>query len=291
MCMLDGKVIGADPLELTTSNPDAPPAGNVRVFGRNVGGRMMPAFKGPSGLDSSLQPMLSRNKIAWANPRGNSSVIDNVGMLLTATGTVTAANVATTNLHLAMKRVNALVTTASGTAVSGFRYAAAQWFRGEPNGKLGGFHFVCRFGPATGLSINTTRRGFCGFSSAVTAPTAVNPSTLPHVLGVGCDAIDANYYIMHRTGTLAVVKIDTGISKSAADATEVYELAMFCAPGKTEVHFEFTNLTTDVVFRHTANANLPSPAALLAPKVYYASGGVSGVIGTAMMSMYIETDY
>jgi hypothetical protein len=62
--MLDGKVIGADPLELTTSNPDAPPAGNVRVFGRNVGGRMMLAFKGPSGLDSSLQPMLSRNKIA-----------------------------------------------------------------------------------------------------------------------------------------------------------------------------------------------------------------------------------
>jgi hypothetical protein len=292
MCVtVDGRAIGADPLELSTSNPAAPASGKVLVFGRNVGGRMMPAFKGPSGLDSSIQPMLSRNKIAWANPQGNGSVIASVGMTLAATGTVTAANVATTNLHTAMRRVNALVTTAAATAASGFRTGMAQYFLSATGSKFGGFHFVCRFGPATGQSIQTTRRGFCGFSSSVAAPTAINPSTLPHVLGVGCDAIDANYFIMHRTGTATVTKIDTGISKNALDASVVYELAMFCAPGGSQVHFEFTNLTTDVVFRHTATTNLPSPSALLAPQVYYAAGGVSGVVGTALMSMYIETDY
>lgn len=291
MCIQDGKLVGADPLELSTSNPDAPETDNVRVFGRNVGGRMMPAFKGPSGLDSTLQPMLARNKIAWANPRGNSSVIDNVGMLLTATGTVTSASVATANLHTSMKRVAAQLSTAASTNTTGFRYAAAQWFRGDPNRNFGGFHFICRFGPTTGSGINTTRRGFCGFSSSTTAPTNIDPSTLPHVLGVGCDTLDEHYHIMHRTGNLSVIKINTGITKSAADNSEVYELAMFCAPGSDNVQFEFTRLTTGESFRHTANTNLPSPAALLAPRVYYSVGIASGVIGTAIMSMYIETDY
>ena len=279
-----------DPLELSTSNPAAPAAGKVRVFGRNVGGRIMPAFKGPSGLDSSLQASLARNRIAWANPLGGGSTIATSAITLAATGSFIAEGVATTNLYTAMKR--AVVTAAvSTTAVAGLRSTFTQYFRGALGGKIGGFHFVCRFGPATGQSIQTTRRGFCGFTSLFAASTDVNPSTLPHVLGVGCDAIDANYFIMHRTGTLAVTKIDTGISKSAADASKVYELAMFCAPGSSTVEFEFTDLTTDVVFRHTANTNLPSPDALLGPQVYYSVGGISGPVGTALMSMYIETDY
>jgi hypothetical protein len=278
-------------LELTESNPAAPAAGKVRVFGRNVGGRMMAAFKGPSGLDSSLQPILSRNKVAWANPQGNGAVIAAVGLTMTATGTATAANVATTNLHQSMKRVNAQVTTAATTAVAGFRHAAAQWFLGASGRKFGGFHFVCRFGPATGAAANTTRRGFCGFSSIVTASTDVNPSTLANIIGVGCDSTDTTYQIMHKNGTATATKINTGIVKSAADVTEVYELAMFNPPGSSQVTFEFTNLTTDAVFRHTATTNLPASTTLLAPQLYYSVGGVSSVIGAALMSMYIETDY
>lgn len=280
-----------DPLDLAASNPAAPAADTVRVFGRKVGGRMMAAFKGPSGLDSSLQPLLARNKVGWANPQGNGTVIAAVGLTMTALGTATAANVATTNIHTALRRLAYLVTTAATTAVAGWRHAAAQFFLGTPGGKLGGFHFICRFGPATGTAANTTRRGFCGFSSNTAANTDVNPSTLANVLGVGCDSTDTNYFLMYRTGTGTVVKVDTGIAKSAADAVEMYELAMFCAPGGTSVQFEFTRLSDSVTFTHTASASLPAATTLLAPQGYYSVGGTSSVIGMALASLYIETDY
>jgi hypothetical protein len=276
-------------LELTASNPTAPAANKVRVFARNVGGRIMPAFVGPSGLDTSLQASLARNNVSFVRPQGNGTVIAGVGLTLTAAGTATAANVATTNLHTAMRRIEYLVTTAATTAVAGFRHAAAQWFMGS--GALGGFHFVCRFGPATGSAANTARRGFVGLSASVAAPTDVNPSTLANIIGVGCDSTDANYFIMHKTGTATATRVDTGIAKSATDRTKVFELAMFCPPGGTSVQFEFTDLTTGVVFRHTATTNLPAATTLLAPSGYYSVGGVSSVIGMALMSLYIETDY
>lgn len=278
-----------DPLELTTSNPTAPVADKVRLFARNVGGRIMPAFVGPSGLDSSLQASFARNVVAFARPQGNGTLVHSFGLTLSATGTTTIANVATTNLYAAMRRIEYLVVAAGATAVAGFRHVALQWFRGI--GALGGFHFVCRFGPATGNTANATRRGFVGFTSLLTAPTNVDPSGLANVLGVGCDSADANYFIMYKSGTAAATRVDTGITKSATDRTKVFELAMFAPPGGTSLQFEFNDLTTGAVFRHTATTNLPAATTLLAPLGYYSVGGVSSVVGMALMSLYIETDY
>ena len=280
-----------DPLDLSTSNPIPPAAGNVRIFGRDVGGRMMPAFKGPSGLDSTLQPSFARNKMSFVIPQGNSISTANIGLTLTANGTATLINVATTNLHTAMRRVNYLTTTASTTATCGFRHAATMWFRGVSGSAFGGFHFTCRFGPATGFAANATRRAFCGFSSSTILPTDNEPTAVSNAIGVGAGTADVNYHILHRTGTGTAVKVDTGIPKSAADATEVYELSMFCAPGADSISFEFINLTTNQTFRHTATTSLPAPTTLLAPSCYYSVGGTSSVIGVALMGLYIETDY
>lgn len=283
-----------DPLDLVASNPAAPAANTVRVFGRKVGGRMMAAFKGPSGLDSSLQPSMARNNFRFSKPQGNGTVIAANGLTLTAAGTATAANYALTNMHTGFNRLAYLVTTAATTAVAGARHALAQFAIGTPGNALGGFHFVWRFGPATGTAANATRRGFCGFTSLTAAPTNVDPSGLANVLGVGCDAADVNYFIMHRTGTGTVVKVNTGIAKSAADATEAYELAMFCAPGGTSVFFEFTRFAlngVNTVFEHTATSSLPAATTLLAPQAYYSVGGTSSVIGLAHMGLSIETDF
>jgi hypothetical protein len=302
MCVdVNGVVVGiipagsggaVDPVELTTSQPTAPAADKVKIFGSNVGGRMMPAFIGPSGLNSSLQPSFARNAIAYARAIGNSIAITTEAIAWTVVGTQTAAAVGTSNIQIAMRRVNYNFTTATTTAVAGFRSAALQFFRGDVvNAKLGGFHFVCRFGPSLGAAANTTRRGFVGFTSLTTAPTDANPSGLPNILGVGCDNTDTTYHIMYKSGTTTATKINTGIVKSAADYTEMYELAMFCAPGGTQVHFEFTNLATGVVFRHTATTNLPLINQLLAPSGYYSVGGTSSAIGIAFSSLYIETDF
>lgn len=284
-------VAAPTPLDLVDSNPATPAANTVRVFGRKVGGRMMLAMKGPSGLDTVLQPHQGRNKVKTNMPQGNGTVIAANGITLTATGTATAASVATTNLHTAISRLDYLVATASTTAVAGGHSAAAQFFRGTSGGKLGGFHFIWRFGPATGVAADATRRGFCGLSSLTAAPTDADPSAQANVLGVGCDAADTTWHFMHKTGTGTVVKVNTGLSKSAADRTEAYELAMFCAPGGTTVQMVLTNLTADLAYEYEAAASLPAATTLLAPRAFFSVGGTSSVIGLAHMGLNLETDY
>ena len=55
----DGSVLDLD----LNDAPGTPGADTVRVFGRKVAGRMLPAFVGPNGLDSSIQPFFARNKV------------------------------------------------------------------------------------------------------------------------------------------------------------------------------------------------------------------------------------
>lgn len=273
--------------------PAAPAADNVALFGRRVGGRMLPAFIGPSGLDSALQPLLARNKIAWANPNGNSTTIGQMGIALSAVGTATAANVAAgAGIHQAMRRLEYAVTTAATSAVAGWRNTVAQNFRGGPSTPFGGFFFVCRFGRSRGAAANATLRGFTGLGSVTSAPSDAEPSTQQtNAIGVGCDAGDTNYQIMHRNGSAAATKIDTGIPKAVADNTEMYELAMFSPPTSGDVHVRFERLSDGTVFEATLTTNLPAEATLLSPKGYYSVGGTSSVIGYALASLYIETDY
>ena len=274
------------------ASPVAPPAGNVGLFGRSIAARIMPAIIGPSGLDTALQPLLARNKIAWANPNGNSTAIGLMGIALSATGTATAVNVGTANVHQAMRRLEYAVTTAAASAVCGWRSATAQYRIGGPSDPFGGFFFVCRFGRGRGVAANATLRGFTGFGSQTAAPGDADPSTaLSNVIGVGCDASDTNYQIMHRNGTSLATKVDTGFPKAVADNTEMYELAMFTSPDSTDVQVQFTRLSDSATFTHTISTNITGPVTLLAPRGYYSVGGTSSVIGYALASLYIETDY
>lgn len=272
--------------------PGVPALNNVRLFGRFVAGRMLPAFVGPSGLDSSIQPFIARNKIAWANPTGNGTTISTMGITLSATGTATGANVATTNIHTAMRRIEYAVATAAATAVAGFRSAALQFFIGGPGVPFGGFMFITRFGPSRGVAANATRRMFMGMSSITGAPTDVNPSTaMTNCIGVCCDAGDTNWHFVHRAGTAAASKVDTGFSKLTNDNSTMYELVIFTPPSSTEVYMSFTNLATGAVVEYSSSSNMPAANQLLAPSGYASVGGVSSVIGISLASMYIETDY
>ena len=228
-------------------------------------------------------------RVAWANPMGSSTTLAQAGLMLIATGTAVSTTVTTLNAHQMMRRLYYAASVAAVNAVAGTRGLSGQWFRGAQGSKFGGFNFLCRFGPSTGAAANATRRGFCGLHTA-TLPTDVNPSTVQNILGVGCDAADTTYHIMHKDSLGAVTKVDTGISKSAADFTEVYELDMSCIPGG-DVVFKFTNLTTDEVFTHTASTNLPAATALLNPQLWYSVGGTSSVIGASLMHLSIDTDY
>ena len=275
------------------ATPAVPAADGLKLFGRKVGGRMMPAFMGPSGLDSSLQPSFARNKIGLFMPGGNGGADTQAGFVVTALGTATSEAVATTNLHNYMRRRSWRITTASTSAVCGLRGAASQFTLGGPSAGLGGFQLVWRWGPATGVA-TATHRAFVGMRGSNGAPTDVNPSTQTNICGMGYDSADTNIQFMHNDGTGTATKIDLGASfpKPNVDLTSVYEIALFSPPGTTQsVAYEITNLVSGAVATGTVTTDLPTTTTLINPYAYMSVGGTSSVIGFATMGLYIESDY
>jgi hypothetical protein len=119
----------------------------------------------------------------------------------------------------------------------------------------------------------------------------VNPSTITNIVGCGWDSADSNIQIMHR-GTGAITKIDTGIAIPTSDTTASFEIALFSKPGTTQaVGYEFTDNASGVSFVGEITTNLPTTSTLLAPRGWVSVGGVSSVIGIALMSGYLESDY
>lgn len=275
-----------------TNEPAVPSAGILRIYSKSVAGRMMPKWVGPAGIDTPVQSFIAKDKIALFTPAGNSTTITAIGAAaLTATGTATASNVAVTNRHYWMKRLDYLVTSASTTAVAGFRGGVAQYGIGGSAGD-GGFHFICRFGPATGVA-TATNRCFVGMGASTAAPTDVQPSSIVNILGFGWDAADTNIQWMNNDGSGTATKTDLGANfpVPTADRTKVYEAAIFVAPNGSTIYYEFTDLATGNVATGSVTTDIPTNTTLLAPRGWMSVGGTSSVIGIALMSLYIETDY
>ena len=274
------------------ATPTAPAAGQVKLFGRSVAGRILPAIMGPSGLDTSLQPLLGRNRVCWVAPVAGTTTVSGTGVTLTATGTATLATPASTNLHTSLGRIDYLVTTAATTAVAGFRSSVAQFWRGNAAG-LGGFFYICRWSPATGQA-TTTSRAFCGLAAATGAPTDVEPSSLVSMLGMGWDAADAQMQMMGNdaTGTATKTALGASFAVPTTDRPGVYELAMFAPPNGSNVQWLVTNVGTGATASGTisAAADLPANTTFLAPRGYCSVGGTSSVIGLTLFGLYVETD-
>lgn len=224
-------------------------------------------------------------------PAGNGTAVTADGALgLSVTGTATAANVATTNIHTALRRIDYLVTTAAANAIASFRLTANQFWRGNAAG-MGGFHFLCQYGPATGVATSTSR-AFVGLSALTTAPTDVEPSTLLTMIGMGWDAADTNIQLMRNDGTGTATKIDLGANfpVPTADRTKAYELQLYCEPNGSSIAWEVTGLGTNDVASGSVSTDIPASTDLLSPRGWLSVGGTSSVIGIALMNMWIETE-
>lgn len=276
------------------ASPVTPAAGFVDLFASRLGGstgRLLPAFIGPTGLDSQLQPLLGRNKITTVTPLLNANSVTASGCSITATGTATTATPASGSLHSSMGRIDYLVTSASTTAVAGWRMAANGFWRGNAAG-LGGFSFICRWSPATGQATATARH-FVGLSSSTSAPTDVQPSSLTNMFGVGWDAADTNMQWMNNDGSGTATKVDLGSNfvVPSSDRPGVWELAMFSAPNSGVVNWAVRNLVTNNLAQGQATTDLPSSTTFLSARGWASVGGTSSVIGTTLFGLYVETDY
>lgn len=275
--------------------PTLPGTGEVVLFARTVAGRVIPAFVGPSGLDTALQPFTARNNVARFRAYPGLTTLTGTGITVAATGTATAKTNASTNIHTQTSGVDFLATTAATNAVAGYRLASAAaalgvW-RGNAAG-FGGFTHIVRFSPATGASV-ATARCFVGLTNSTAAPTDVDPSTLTNMVGVGyAKSTDANWQIYGNDNTGTAGKYDTGIAVPTADRPSVYEVAIFCKPNDTQITVQFTDLSSGATFTRviTTSADLIPSTTFVAGRGYCSVGGTSSVVGFTLMSVYHESD-
>jgi hypothetical protein len=298
-----GKLLQDSPVSVTdngslvlpeNSLPTPADPGTMKLFTRQIANRLMPAFVGPSGLDSTLQPLLARNKVGYWNPPGNATTVPGVfGFTApTITGfTATARNVATTNMFTRMRRLGYVTATTAGT-VGHWRYAANQFTVGSSSTGLGGFTYIIRFGISDAADVAGAR--MCKGMRATATPTNVEPSTLTNVICLGHGAADTNFKLFYG-GTTAQPAIDLGVNFPANTRnTDVYELALFSSPNSGDVHYEVTRINTGHVATGTITnsgaAVLPTNTTLIAPWGYRTNNATALAVGIDVMSAYIETD-
>ena len=271
-----------------TATPSVPSVG-VSTYSKAVGGRQMFAQIGKSGVDYSFQPFIARNRILLHQANGAATTITSWGAAApSATGTATARNSATTNAFTWMRRVG-YVSAATAGSTAGLRSTVLQF--GTGNGaRLGGFHFVIRFG-ISDAAIVAGARTMVGLTATTTAFTNAEPSTFLNLIGMGHDSTDTNFQIMFNDGAGAATKIDLGanFSKSVTN-TNMYELALYCAPNGTTVYYQAINLTSDTSTSGTITTNIPLNTQLLTWQLWRSNNATAAAVGIDLCSVYIETD-
>lgn len=272
-----------------TNTPATPGAGTLRMFARAQARRMLPAFIGPSGIDSNLQPALFRNSVyMWVPGTGTTASI-NWGTNWTARNSGTSAaqahpTKASTNALTSMNRATfSTGTTATGT--SGIQSGATVAWRGNAAG-LGGFFYFSRFAVETFRSDVQIIVGL----SANNATLAADPSTLNNTLAIIKDAADTNWSFLSRNGTTATKTPFT--TPLAVAAGTILDFMMFAPPNSSSVFVRVVNTITGEVYMDDVEITSTLP---VSTTFMFAHAAIRSTTGTtaallALNRIYVETD-
>jgi hypothetical protein len=273
------------------ATPATPSAGFMRSFARRLGGRLLPAFVGPSGLDSTLQPNLGGNRVLIVTPTSGTTAPEVMGGNVGVAGTASFQQTfGSTNRWLSTARKRYQTTTTAGNAAS-TRQAYLNWMRGSAAG-FGGFYFRAQFGININLNGSQCFVGLCPATGALGG----DPSTdFPlNMCGMGfysTDASTGNWFFLRNDGAGLPVRVDLGAA--AARTPDVgYELVMFMAPGGSELFVQITNLNTGAdVLTTSYTTDIPAANTGLALKCDIRNGAVAAACNIEWAKIYIESDY
>lgn len=248
-------------IKAITNEPAAPAAGELRLYAKDISGRILPKFKGASGIDAPLQTAIwQENFVMWNPTTATSGVwIGTTGG--TSNGTyATLAPIPANSLSQCYKRGRWSNVVTTVNQVLGMRNTEALWYRGNAASK-GGFFFYCKFG--TGTWTNGGRI-FVGLSSATNTTTAcpvvtANPSTVNNTVGFAVDDTDAGAIQFLTRGT-AATKAAVGENLATNSG---YEAFMFCPPNSASVKWRLVNVNTGAVLTGEATLNLPANTTLM----------------------------
>lgn len=274
---------------LDNASPVTPPANSVKFTSKPEVSLSLPFILNRKGQRWRVK-LQGRTELLFQSASNSTLLTAHQGLLMAATGTATAVALSNTSRYTRIPKVEALVTTPATTAVAGFRCANACMFTGAGTVD-GGYLMRLTGGPATGVGTTTSR--FWMGTGQTAAPTDVEPSAINNTIGAGYDAADTNIQIITK-GTGTVAKTDTGIAVPTTDRSALYEIIIYQPPGATqEAYILFTDLINGTTFSkiETTAGNLPATGIALTPKIYSSAGGTSSVIGVALASVYVTTDF
>ena len=279
------------------ANVASPPANTLSIFVENLGGRFVLAQKGPSGLDTSLQPHLAKNKIAYWVPPGNATTPPVAFGIAAPVSSRTALlrNVATTNVFTRSRRLSYDANASISGVPANYRSAAAQFTMGTGTG-LGGFFYVHRFGFSNGTSAGSNT--FIGLSANIAAPAAVAANTISCV-GLGTIPTSNYFHIMYG-GTAAQPAVNLGASFFYNTSnTDLWEFSMYSPnsglanTANTTLYYRLEKIGTPNIVVSSVEAGaaiLPSNTTLLGIANYRDPGSQGLSCAIDLVSLYIETD-
>lgn len=218
---------------------------------------------------------------------GNTTSMQALGMpAMSATGTATANAISNASYYSRAPKAEALVSTASATAVAGWRVATNPWtYTTNANEYM---YLMLSGGVATGTSVST-RRFFLGVTGSTAAPTDVNPSSILSCVGIGWDSGDAQLSLIYRGATTGAVKTTLGSGlKAIADRSFYYELELHFAANRLMYSVRAFSTADGKIFSwHDAITNFDSVcdadfSTAICPRVWSSVGGTSGVTGVAL---------
>lgn len=272
------------------TEPSAPSAGDLLLYGKDVAGRQMLKQKGPSGLDTQLQEAIYSNGIEYILPASSTAFSTNGSAAFTAVGTVSHPALAAGSLRASTRR--AIVTSAaSANSASELRVAATRAWRGDAAG-LGGFFAYFRFGCSSAVA---GQRLFVGLMSVTTAiSTSQDPAALTNVVGIGNAAADANLQILHNDGSGTCTKVDLGASFPVPSSSNnaIYELTLFAKANDTEIGWRVVRLDTgDATSGTITTSDIPTSTTFLAPHLYVNNNAVASAVILDFYRYYLSSDY
>ncbi len=277
-------------LQLAGQNdPAAPAANNLRIYAKDIAGRMMPKWVGPAGVDTPFQASLGFNRVSMIVPAGGTTLTTFVnGFGTTFTNTGTAANpVPAATSHLTSVRRATFSSGATAGTVASHRQSVLQVWRGNAANR-GGFFFTIRFGTS---ALQSGNRAFVGLADSVAAPTNVDPTTAtaPGKVGLAINANTGNWkFVNNITGT-APTTTNLGATMPI-NTTDVYELILYSPPNGSSIGYRVKNITTDSTVSGSVSTNIPSNTTFLAPQFWITNNVTAAAAVLDFSGWYLESD-
>lgn len=189
-----------------------------------------------------------------------------VGIPAAISGTPSAPQPTPTTALTSLQRTR--YTTGIGAGLpAALRSALGLWWRGNAAG-LGGFDVRWPFGLA---SFAAGYRAFVGFRALAALIPNVDPSTLVNIIGIGLNAGDTQWSLMHNDAADAATVVPLGPQFDVA-VDALLQVRISADPNAASVDWEVRNLESGATASGSLAADIPAATVFLSSHVWANTG-------------------